>query len=71
MNKWYAESTKKKGVRQMAYRQSDGRIVPMKAGNPKGITAGGKSRTGRIPHSPSHAEQTQRGNISYTQKVDN
>ena len=34
----------RKGERQTGHRQSDGRIVPMKARSPKGISAGGKSR---------------------------
>ena len=50
MHKWYAKTTEKEG-RQTTYRQSDGRIVLMKAGNPKGITAGGKSRKRSVPHS--------------------
>ena len=51
MHTWYAEATRK-GVRQTAYRKSDGRIVPMKVRSPKGISTGGKSRTGKIPPSP-------------------
>ena len=44
MYKCYAKETKK-GARQMAYRQSDDCIVPMKLQNPKGISSGGKAVT--------------------------
>lgn len=44
MYKWYAKETKK-GARQMAYRQSDDCIVPIKLQNPKGISSGGKAVT--------------------------
>ena len=56
MHKWYAKASRKR-VRQMVGRQSDGRIVPLKSGSPKGITDGGKSRGGESSlHC--HAEQT-------------
>ena len=44
MYKWYAIPSGKR-ARQKVCRQSDGRIVPVKSGNPQGITDGGKSRT--------------------------
>ena len=34
MYKWYAKVSKKR-ARQMVYRQSDGRVVPMKSGSPR------------------------------------
>ena len=47
MYKWYAKASEKQ-VRQMVCRQSDGQVVPKKSGSPKGITDGGKSRSGEI-----------------------
>ena len=63
MYKWYAKATRK-GARQMSYRQSDGRIVPMKARSPKGISAGGKSRKGNIPHSPAMRNKLKRETLA-------
>ena len=49
--------------RQMSHRQSDGRIVPLKAGN----AAGGKPREDCTSQS-CHAKSYQEGNIIYTQR---
>ena len=51
------------GGRQMSHRQSDGRIVPLKASN----AAGGKPREDCASQS-CHAKPYQEGNIIYTQR---